>query len=78
MEQSSAQRRRWPERLLRFVARGLMASGGIMVCGLFPDAASGRGPSGRHPERLRPDLALTPLERALAVELFPQGWPREP
>ncbi|WP_405016272.1 hypothetical protein OHV05_03485 [Kitasatospora sp. NBC_00070] len=75
MEQGSVRRRRWPGRLWRGVGRGLSALGGITL-GLAGDEWAARDLPGRYPERVRPDLALTPLERALALEVFPQGWPR--
>jgi hypothetical protein len=52
------------------VWQGLVACGGVYLAGESARAAAGRpplllGPPAGHPERLRPDVPLTALERAL-------------
>ncbi|MGN9796132.1 DUF6059 family protein [Streptomyces sp. OZ13] len=59
---------------LRVVWRGLVAYGSVYAAGECARAAalrpaSLRGPAPGHPERLRPDMPLSPLERALLREL---------
>ncbi|MFE7842125.1 DUF6059 family protein [Streptomyces sp. NPDC057474] len=67
------ERRRWPSHLLRHVWAGLVALGGMYVCGEVrraraPQVLLSRPPAG-HPERLCPQVPLSPLERALTREL---------
>ena len=59
---------------LRGVWRGLVAYGAVCLAGECARAAAERpgplsGPAAGHPERLRPDVPLSPLERALMREL---------
>ncbi|MEU3891380.1 DUF6059 family protein [Streptomyces sp. NPDC029041] len=68
-----SQGRRWPARLLRHAWSGLVAMGTVYLAGetsrpQTPDAPPAGPPAG-HPERLRPDVPLTRLERALLREL---------
>lgn len=77
MASSSARRLRGFARVLGAqVWQGLVALGGLQVAG---ERAPARGlrvldaPPPGHPERLRPDLPLTALERALLEEPGPTG-----
>lgn len=69
--------RRWPVRVvrrcLRPVWQGLVACGGVYLAGESTRTAAQRPtlllrPPVGHPERLRPDVPLTALERALLEE----------
>jgi hypothetical protein len=58
---------------LRVVWRGLVAYGSVYAAGECARAAAERpaplsGPATGHPERLRPDVPLSPLEGALLRE----------
>ncbi|QIP82880.1 hypothetical protein GLX30_00905 [Streptomyces sp. Tu 2975] len=61
-------------RVLRVVWRGLVAYGSVHVAGECARAAVEQrpallsGPATGHPERLRPDVPLSPLERTLLRE----------
>ncbi|MGW1408204.1 DUF6059 family protein [Streptomyces sp. NPDC002403] len=64
-------------RLLRSIYRSLVAYG-TMYTGVDPVGSGGtapeptemlRGPGAAHPERVRPDMPLTPSERAHLREL---------
>ncbi|MFE4691785.1 DUF6059 family protein [Streptomyces sp. NPDC056749] len=58
-------------RLLRALRRSLTAYG-APYAGVDPEgevAPAGSGPAAAHPERVRPDVPLTPSERAHAREL---------
>ncbi|MFJ3703782.1 MULTISPECIES: DUF6059 family protein [Streptomyces] len=61
-------------RLLRALCRSLTAYG-APYAGVDPESTvtgpspAGSGPAGAHPERVRPDVPLTPSERAHAREL---------
>ncbi|WP_217141406.1 DUF6059 family protein [Streptomyces sp. AC627_RSS907] len=68
-----------PRRLVRGLWEGLVTYGRLCIVGdtaPYEDAhprALWRDPPPGHPERLRPDLPLTDLERRLARELTTDG-----
>ncbi|MFR9776115.1 DUF6059 family protein [Micromonospora sp. MS34] len=60
-------------RVLRFAWEGLIALGESTVT--IPSENPGGPPPG-HPEKWRPDLPLTSIERHLARQLTRRGWLR--
>jgi len=71
------------DHILRPVWKGLVALGMLYMAGELLQTEHERstrpltGPAGSHPERLRPDLPLTPQERKLARHLERHGVPLE-
>ncbi|OAH10894.1 DUF6059 family protein [Streptomyces jeddahensis] len=67
--------RRFTRALAAHVWQCLVAAGSVQVAGeaARADARLLDAPPPGHPERLRPDLPLSALERALLKELDPAG-----